>query len=86
MTFALYYFLGLAGSIIVTVSYLPQAVKTVRTRSTGDLSLAWLGALTVGLILYTAYGISISSIPVMISSGVGGALVIVLLAYKIRYG
>ena len=84
--FALYYFLGLAGSIIVTASYLPQALKTVRTRSTGDLSLSWLVALAVGLALYTAYGISISSIPVILSSGVGGTLVIVLLAYKIRYG
>ena len=84
--FALYYFLGLAGSIIVTVSYLPQTIKTVRTKSTGDLSLGWLSALTAGLVLYTSYGISISSIPVIISSGVGGALAIVLLAYKIRYG
>ena len=76
----------MAGSIIVTVSYLPQTIKTVRTKSTGDLSLGWLSALTAGLVLYTSYGISISSIPVIISSGVGGALAIVLLAYKIRYG
>jgi MtN3 and saliva related transmembrane protein len=86
LLFALYYFLGLAGSIIVTVSYLPQTLKTIRTKSTRDLSLSWLGALTVGLVLYTSYGISISSAPVVLSSGVGGALVIVLLAYKIKYG
>ena len=81
-----YYLLGLAGSILVTIAYVPQAIKTVSTKHTKDLSLAWLSILAVGLFLYSIYGIWISSIPVILSSGFGFILVAILLAYKLRYG
>ncbi|MCL5092033.1 MAG: PQ-loop domain-containing transporter, partial [Candidatus Marsarchaeota archaeon] len=73
-------------SILVTIAYVPQAIKTVSTKHTKDLSLAWLLILAVGLFMYLAYGIWISSIPVMFSSGFGFILVAILLAYKLRYG
>ncbi|MCL5093454.1 MAG: PQ-loop domain-containing transporter [Candidatus Marsarchaeota archaeon] len=81
-----YYIIGLAGSILVTIAYVPQTLKTVLTKHTKDLSLAWLLILAVGLFMYSAYGIWISSIPVIFSSGFGFILVFILLIYKLRYG
>ena len=81
-----YYILGLAGSILVTIAYVPQTIKTVLTKHTKDLSLAWLFILTVGLFMYSIYGIWISSTPVIFSSGFGFILVLTLLVYKLRYG
>ncbi len=81
-----YYILGLAGSILVTIAYVPQTIKTVLTKHTKDLSLAWLFILTVGLFMYSIYGIWISSTPVIFSSGSGFILVFILLVYKLRYG
>ncbi|MCL4371739.1 PQ-loop domain-containing transporter [Candidatus Marsarchaeota archaeon] len=82
----IYYLLGLAGSILVTIAYVPQTIKTVSTKHTKDLSLTWLLILAIGLFMYTVYGVWISSIPVIISSGLGCILVVILLAYKLRYG
>jgi MtN3 and saliva related transmembrane protein len=79
------YILGLSGSIFVTVAYIPQTVHTIRTRHTKDLSLYWLIILAIGLWMYAVYGISINSIPVIISSGAGGVLVTILLALKLIY-
>lgn len=79
------YILGITGSILVTVAYIPQTVRTIRTKRTRDLSLYWLVILTVGLWMYLAYGISIDSMPVMISSGAGGVLVTILMVYKLIY-
>lgn len=81
-----YYIIGLAGSILVTIAYVPQTVKTVLTKHTKDLSLAWLLILAVGLFMYSVYGIWISSIPVIFSSGFGFILVFTLLICKLRYG
>ena len=81
-----YYIIGLAGSILVTIAYVPQTLKTVLTKHTKDLSLAWLLILAVGLFMYSAYGIWISSIPVIFSSGFGFILVFTLLICKLRYG
>ncbi len=55
------------------------------TRHTKDLSFSWLLILTAGLLMYTVYGIAISSIPVIISSAIGGLLVIILLIFKVIY-
>ncbi len=79
------YILGLIGSVVVTVAYIPQTIKTMATKHTKDLSLPWLFSLSTGLILYSVYGFSISSLPVIISSGFGAVLALILLAYKIRY-
>jgi MtN3 and saliva related transmembrane protein len=79
------YILGITGSILVTVAYIPQTVKTIKTRHTKDLSLYWLVILTIGLWLYFVYGIAINSTPVMISSGAGGVLVAILTVYKLIY-
>ena len=81
-----YYIIGLAGSILVTIAYVPQTVKTVLTKHTKDLSLAWLLILAVGLFMYSVYGFWISSIPVIFSSGFGFILVFTLLICKLRYG
>lgn len=77
--------IGLIASIIVTIAYIPQTIKTIRTRKTRGLSLPWLIILDSGLILYTVYGIFISAIPVILSSLGGATLIAILLAYKIRY-
>jgi len=79
------YLLGLFGSILITIAYLPQTIKTIKTRHTKDLSFYWLIILTIGLWMYAVYGFSIMSIPVIFSSAVSGILVTILLILKIIY-
>ena len=63
----------------------PGKHSTRKGRHAKDLSFSWLLILTAGLLMYTVYGIAISSIPVIISSAIGGLLVIILLIFKVIY-
>jgi len=49
--------LGIAGSLILCASAIPQIVKTYRTKSSGDLSILYLITLMFGLMLLMVYSI-----------------------------
>jgi len=46
--------LGFAAGALTAFAFLPQVVKTWRTRSSGDLSLAMLGAQSAGVSLWAS--------------------------------
>jgi MtN3 and saliva related transmembrane protein len=48
--------LGTAGTILSTVSLMPQVIRTWRTRSTDDISAAWLLVALVAMAVWIAYG------------------------------
>lgn len=78
-------YLGLVASILVSLAYVPQVIKTVRTRKTRDLSALWISVLCFGLFLYTLYGLILHNIPIILSSLAGFILTAILLVYKARY-
>ena len=53
--------LGTAGTILSTVSLLPQVIRTWRTRSANDISAMWLVAALMSMLIWVAYGILISA-------------------------
>jgi MtN3 and saliva related transmembrane protein len=48
--------LGTIGTILSTVSLMPQVVRTWRTRSTGDISAAWLIVALGAMVIWIIYG------------------------------
>ena len=48
--------LGTPGTVLSTASLMPQVVHTWRTRSTSDISAAWLVAALVSMVIWSAYG------------------------------
>jgi MtN3 and saliva related transmembrane protein len=48
--------LGTAGTILSTVSLMPQVVRTWRTRSVADISAAWLVAALASMLVWIGYG------------------------------
>jgi len=78
-------FVGLAASIMVTIAYIPEVWKTVKSKHTRDLSLLWLVTLAIGQILFFIYGIEIASIPLVIAAGCSIIMLVVMLGYKLRY-
>ena len=52
-------FLGIAGSLIICGSIIPQLIRTYRTKSARDLSITYLMTLMTGIILLTVYSIYI---------------------------
>lgn len=77
---------GYLAAALTALSFVPQAIKVIRTRETKDLSLSMYLASTLGLCMWLAYGIMIGSVPVMISNSITVLLASVILVMKIRLG
>ena len=78
--------IGLLATILTTLAYLPQAIKTWRTRSTADLSLPMFLLMTVGVGLWFVYGLIIGDLPLIAANGVTLLLSGSILYCKLRYG
>jgi MtN3 and saliva related transmembrane protein len=78
--------IGNCGAILTTVCWLPQAIKIIRDRDTRALSLPTNLAFTLGMLLWLLYGMALPDWPLIWSSSVTVALMLVIVALKIRYG
>jgi MtN3 and saliva related transmembrane protein len=78
--------LGLTAAFLTTFAYLPQSVKSIRTKETKDLSLPMVIMLECGLIIWLAYGIMIQSIPIIAANTVSLVLMTIILVLKLRFG
>jgi MtN3 and saliva related transmembrane protein len=71
---------------LTALAFLPQVLKTWRTRSSGDLSAVMLTAQSTGVALWIVYGIAIGSTPVILANAVTLTLCLALLVFKLfRY-
>ncbi|MEM8600558.1 MAG: SemiSWEET transporter [Bacteroidota bacterium] len=66
--------LGLLAAALTTFAFLPQAVKTWRSKSVGDLSLVTYGMFLAGVMLWLAYGLLITNWPLILSNAVAMTL------------
>ena len=78
--------IGFAAAISTTIAFLPQAIKTWKTRRTKDLSIGLFSLLTIGVLLWLVYGILINSGPVIIANVFTFILASTILIFKLRYG
>lgn len=78
--------IGFAAGIFTTVALVPQAIKSWKSKHTKDVSLMWISILTIGLFLWTVYGILISSLPLIAANAATFIFAVTILILKIRYG
>lgn len=77
--------LGLVAGTLTTVAFLPQVVKTWRTRVARDISLGMFAIFSAGSLLWALYGVFIHSLPIVLANTVTLALALTVLYFKIRY-
>jgi MtN3 and saliva related transmembrane protein len=77
--------IGYLAAFGTTVSFLPQAIKTIRTKDTSGISLSMYGLFTAGTLLWLTYGIMIGSLPVAIANAITFIFASIILLYKVRY-
>lgn len=85
MTMSWIELMGLTASIMTTVNSLPQILKIIKTESVDDISPTAVIILIIGLGLWTMYGILISNMPIIISSGIQFILEIIILRLIINH-
>jgi MtN3 and saliva related transmembrane protein len=77
---------GFAAAALTTVSFIPQAVMTIRTRDTRSISRGMYAMFTVGVALWLVYGVMLGSWPMIFANTLTLILAATILALKLRYG
>ena len=78
--------IGYCAATLTTLSFLPQAWLTFRTRDVRGISLGMYSVFTVGVALWLLYGVMMGAWPIVAANAVTLALASVILAMKLRYG
>jgi len=76
---------GYAAGFLTTVAFLPQVLKTYRSRSARDISLVMYLVFTAGILLWLAHGLFVGSGPVVAANSVGLVLSGAMLVMKIVF-
>ncbi|MDD5481106.1 SemiSWEET transporter [Rhodoferax sp.] len=77
--------IGTLAAILTTVSFLPQALHTFRTKDVRGISLGMYSVFTLGVAFWLAYGLLLQAWPVVIANFVTLALASAILIMKLRY-
>lgn len=77
--------LGLFAGTLTTAAFLPQVIKTWKSRSAKDLSLGMFSLFCLGVMLWLVYGIMVRDIPVIAANLVTLMLASTLLVFKLRF-
>jgi MtN3 and saliva related transmembrane protein len=78
--------LGITGSLIVSVSVLPQIIKTYRTKKANDLSILYLGILMTGLVMITLYSVYVGNLVFIFGNlwSVASTGILIVLCYRYK--
>lgn len=77
--------IGFFAAFCTTVSFLPQAIKTIATKDTSGISLSMYSLFTVGTVMWFTYGIMSNSMPIYLANGITLILALIILVYKLKY-
>ena len=75
--------LGYIAATLTTLSFVPQALLTLRTRQVEGISLGMYGLFTLGIALWLAYGWQLGQWPIIIANAVTLLLAMSILVTKI---
>lgn len=77
--------LGLVAGFLTTIAFVPQVVKTWRTKSARDLSLVMFSLFCAGVFLWMIYGFMINELPVILWNIITLMLALIILFFKLRF-
>ncbi len=78
--------IGYVAASLTTLSFLPQALHTFRTRDVSGISLGMYATFTAGVALWLVYGLLVAAWPVVAANAVTLLLALAILVMKLRYG
>jgi MtN3 and saliva related transmembrane protein len=78
--------IGYCAATLTTSAFIPQAVKTIRSRDTHAISFWMYVTFMIGIALWFVYGVALGSWPIIFSNALTFLLAATILALKVRYG
>lgn len=76
-------YLGYVAAVLTTISFLPQLINVIKTKSTKDISLAMYIVFVVGVICWATYGLLVKDISIIAANFATLAFAGVILVFKI---
>lgn len=76
---------GLIGSALSSITFIPQVVLAWKTKSVGDLSLSMIVIVILSTLVWLVYGFGRGALPVIIANSIIFILSLVLLYFKFAF-
>ncbi len=77
---------GYLAAVMTTLAFVPQAIKTIRTKDTRSISLGMYVVFTAGIAMWLVYGIALDSMPMILANVVTFLLSATILGLKLKHG
>lgn len=78
-------FAGVAAGTLTTVAFIPQVIKTWRSRSADDISMFMFLLFSTGVLMWLVYGLTLNSWPMIIANGITLMLAISIIVMKVVF-
>lgn len=79
-------YVGFIAGLLVSLSVLPQIVRSWKTKSTKDISIYWNSINLVGQALWIIYGWGINSSSLIVMSSISFLMNSSMVALKLKFG
>lgn len=79
-------FIGYAATFVGLFTFLPQVIKTWKTKSVKDISLGMYVIFWLGVVCWLTYGLIIKNFPIVVNNIIMFFLVSTMAVLKIKYG
>jgi len=77
--------IGAIAATLTTASFVPQALKILKTKQTHDISLFMYILFGSGVLMWLIYGTMLDSMPIIVANAVTLCLIIPILVMKLIY-
>ncbi len=77
--------IGYVAGFLAMISFLPQVIKTLKTRRAGDISMGMLLLTLITNILYVIYGLLLGLYPIIIMLGIMTSIVVLQIILTMKW-
>jgi MtN3 and saliva related transmembrane protein len=76
--------IGFVAAFCTTISFLPQVIRTIKTKNTYGISLGMYSVFVLGVGLWLIYGLMINDLPMTLANSVTLVLASFILSLKVK--
>ena len=73
------------AAVCTTIAFLPQTIKTIKTKHTQDLSLGMYTIFAIGVFLWFLYGLLVKALPIILANGITLIFSVIIIILIIKY-
>jgi MtN3 and saliva related transmembrane protein len=78
-------FIGYLAGFLAMISFVPQVIKTIRSKRADDISMSMLLLTLITNLLFVAYGVALHLKPITIMIGIMSGVVILQIWLTLKY-